>query len=144
MLNTVIFAKHVTFIGRLQPVAASQSHWHDWWLWAMIHWSCLNFLPTGTELQLARVVHSLNSNCDCHLQCDSAPPLPARESRSMTFEGFLRFMESKDCCVFDQAHTSVYQPMDQPLNNYFISSSHNTYLTGDQLVGESHLDAYVW
>ena len=72
------------------------------------------------------------------------PPLPARVGRSMTFEGFLRYMESKDCCVFDQAHTSVYQDMDQPLSNYFISSSHNTYLTGDQLVGKSHLDAYVW
>ncbi|XP_063768485.1 1-phosphatidylinositol 4,5-bisphosphate phosphodiesterase zeta-1-like [Eleginops maclovinus] len=67
----------------------------------------------------------------------------ARESRSMTFEGFLRYMESKDCCVFDQAHTSVYQYMDQPLTHYFISSSHNTYLTGDQIVGKSHLDAYV-
>ncbi|XP_039663658.1 1-phosphatidylinositol 4,5-bisphosphate phosphodiesterase zeta-1-like isoform X3 [Perca fluviatilis] len=66
----------------------------------------------------------------------------ARESRSMTFEGFLRYMESKDCCLFDQAHTSVYQYMDQPLTNYFISTSHNTYLTGDQLVGKSHLDAY--
>ncbi|KAF6718756.1 1-phosphatidylinositol 4,5-bisphosphate phosphodiesterase zeta-1 [Oryzias melastigma] len=68
----------------------------------------------------------------------------ARESRSMTFEGFLRYMESKDCCVFNQAHTSVYQDMDQPLTNYFISTSHNTYLTGDQLIGKSHLDAYVW
>uniref|UniRef100_A0A667ZYQ5 Phosphoinositide phospholipase C n=1 Tax=Myripristis murdjan TaxID=586833 RepID=A0A667ZYQ5_9TELE len=67
----------------------------------------------------------------------------ARASRSMTFEGFLRYMESKDCCVFDQSHTSVYHDMDQPLCNYFISSSHNTYLTGDQLVGKSHLDAYV-
>uniref|UniRef100_A0A671X474 Phosphoinositide phospholipase C n=1 Tax=Sparus aurata TaxID=8175 RepID=A0A671X474_SPAAU len=67
----------------------------------------------------------------------------ARENRSMTFEGFLRYMESKDCCVFDQAHASVYQDMDQPLSSYFISSSHNTYLTGDQLVGKSHLDAYV-
>ncbi|XP_037623722.1 1-phosphatidylinositol 4,5-bisphosphate phosphodiesterase zeta-1-like isoform X1 [Sebastes umbrosus] len=67
----------------------------------------------------------------------------ARDSRSMTFHGFLRYMESKDCCVFDQAHTSVYQYMDQPLTHYFISSSHNTYLTGDQLVGKSHLDAYV-
>uniref|UniRef100_A0A8C4HCZ0 Phosphoinositide phospholipase C n=1 Tax=Dicentrarchus labrax TaxID=13489 RepID=A0A8C4HCZ0_DICLA len=65
------------------------------------------------------------------------------ESRSMTFEGFLRYMESKDCSLFDQAHTSVYQDMDQPLTSYFISSSHNTYLTGDQLVGKSHLDAYV-
>lgn len=61
----------------------------------------------------------------------------------MTFEGFFRYMESKDCCVFNQAHTSVYQDMDQPLSSYFISSSHNTYLTGDQIVGKSHLDAYV-
>ncbi|XP_034444627.1 1-phosphatidylinositol 4,5-bisphosphate phosphodiesterase zeta-1-like [Hippoglossus hippoglossus] len=67
----------------------------------------------------------------------------ARESRSMTFEGFLRYMESKDCCVFDQTHRSVYQDMDQPLSSYFISTSHNTYLTGDQLVGKSHLYAYV-
>ncbi|XP_028287424.1 1-phosphatidylinositol 4,5-bisphosphate phosphodiesterase zeta-1-like [Parambassis ranga] len=67
----------------------------------------------------------------------------AKESRSMTFEGFLRYMESKDCCVFNQAHTSVYQDMSQPLTSYFISSSHNTYLTGDQLVGKSHLDAYA-
>ncbi|KAM9855093.1 1-phosphatidylinositol 4,5-bisphosphate phosphodiesterase zeta-1-like [Aulostomus maculatus] len=63
--------------------------------------------------------------------------------RCMTFEGFLRFMESKNCCVFDQAHTSVYQDMDQPLTSYFISSSHNTYLMGDQIIGKSHLDAYV-
>ncbi|XP_038562734.1 1-phosphatidylinositol 4,5-bisphosphate phosphodiesterase zeta-1-like isoform X2 [Micropterus salmoides] len=67
----------------------------------------------------------------------------ARENRYMTFEGFLRYMESKDCSVFDLAHASVYQDMDQPLTSYFISSSHNTYLTGDQLVGQSHLDAYV-
>ncbi|XP_061772665.1 1-phosphatidylinositol 4,5-bisphosphate phosphodiesterase zeta-1-like isoform X1 [Nerophis ophidion] len=67
----------------------------------------------------------------------------ASESQCMTFEGFLRYMESKDCCVFDQAHTKVYQDMNQPLSSYFISTSHNTYLTGDQLVGKSHLDAYV-
>ncbi|XP_006782669.1 1-phosphatidylinositol 4,5-bisphosphate phosphodiesterase zeta-1-like isoform X1 [Neolamprologus brichardi] len=67
----------------------------------------------------------------------------ARENSSMTFEGFLRYMESKECCVFNQAHTSVYQDMNQPLTSYFISTSHNTYLTGDQLVGQSSLDAYV-
>ncbi|KAM9807850.1 1-phosphatidylinositol 4,5-bisphosphate phosphodiesterase zeta-1-like [Neosynchiropus ocellatus] len=65
-----------------------------------------------------------------------------RGSRGMTFEGFFRYMESKDCCVFNQAHTSVYQDMNQPLSSYFISSSHNTYLTGGQLIGKSHLDAY--
>ncbi|XP_014906929.1 1-phosphatidylinositol 4,5-bisphosphate phosphodiesterase zeta-1-like isoform X2 [Poecilia latipinna] len=67
----------------------------------------------------------------------------AIENRCMTFEGFLRYMESKDCCVFNRTHKTVYQDMDQPLTSYFISTSHNTYLTGDQLVGKSHLDAYV-
>ena len=61
----------------------------------------------------------------------------------MTFEGFLRYMESKDCCVFDRAHGRVYQDMTHPLSGYFISSSHNTYLTGDQLVGQSDLDSYT-
>ncbi|KAM6960654.1 1-phosphatidylinositol 4,5-bisphosphate phosphodiesterase zeta-1-like [Aplochiton taeniatus] len=67
----------------------------------------------------------------------------ARVNRTLTFEGFLRYMESMACSVFDQSHRRVYQDMGQPLCHYFISSSHNTYLTGDQLVGRSHLDAYV-
>ncbi|KAJ2823364.1 phospholipase, partial [Coemansia erecta] len=33
--------------------------------------------------------------------------------------------------------------MDQPLNQYYISTSHNTYLTGDQLVGSSTVEQYI-
>ncbi|XP_016042741.2 1-phosphatidylinositol 4,5-bisphosphate phosphodiesterase eta-1 isoform X2 [Erinaceus europaeus] len=58
-------------------------------------------------------------------------------------EGFTNFMRSPTCDIFNPLHHEVYQDMDQPLCNYYIASSHNTYLTGDQLLSQSKVDMYA-
>ncbi|XP_048460563.1 1-phosphatidylinositol 4,5-bisphosphate phosphodiesterase eta-1 [Rhincodon typus] len=59
-------------------------------------------------------------------------------------EGFTNLMRSPACDIFNPLHYEVNQDMDQPLCNYFIASSHNTYLTGDQLLSQSSVDMYSW
>ncbi|XP_075711737.1 1-phosphatidylinositol 4,5-bisphosphate phosphodiesterase zeta-1 [Rhinoderma darwinii] len=68
--------------------------------------------------------------------------LEARKENYMTLEGFVRFMNSADDHILRRDHTRVYQDMTQPLTNYYISTSHNTYLLSDQIMGQSHLFAY--
>ncbi|XP_058708773.1 1-phosphatidylinositol 4,5-bisphosphate phosphodiesterase zeta-1 [Poecile atricapillus] len=66
-----------------------------------------------------------------------------RKKRQLSFEGFIRYMNSDECSIFKSQHKTVYQDMNQPLCDYFISSSHNTYLIADQLMGPSHLWGYT-
>ncbi|XP_009178570.1 1-phosphatidylinositol 4,5-bisphosphate phosphodiesterase zeta-1 isoform X4 [Papio anubis] len=66
-----------------------------------------------------------------------------RKARQMSFEGFTRYMDSRECQLFKNECRKVYQDMTHPLNDYFISSSHNTYLVSDQLLGPSDLWGYV-
>ncbi|XP_069867924.1 1-phosphatidylinositol 4,5-bisphosphate phosphodiesterase zeta-1 isoform X2 [Dipodomys merriami] len=63
--------------------------------------------------------------------------------QQMSFEGFIRYMCSSECLLFKEECRKVYQDMTLPLSDYFISSSHNTYLISDQLVGPSDLWGYV-
>ncbi|XP_051013202.1 1-phosphatidylinositol 4,5-bisphosphate phosphodiesterase eta-1 isoform X1 [Acomys russatus] len=65
-----------------------------------------------------------------------------KAKNALGIEGFTNFMRSPACDVFNPLHHEVYQDMDQPLCNYYIASSHNTYLTGDQLLSQSKVDMY--
>ncbi|PHH73628.1 hypothetical protein CDD80_3672 [Ophiocordyceps camponoti-rufipedis] len=61
-------------------------------------------------------------------------------SSSTGIDGFLRYMASADTDI-----TLPSQPCDLswPLCSYFISSSHNTYLSGNQLSSDSTAEAYT-
>ena len=66
-----------------------------------------------------------------------------RERKELCLEGLTRYLLSAEGDVFNKEHDAVYHNMTQPLNQYFISSSHNTYLMGDQLRSVSAAQAYV-
>uniref|UniRef100_A0A8C5HME4 Phosphoinositide phospholipase C n=1 Tax=Gouania willdenowi TaxID=441366 RepID=A0A8C5HME4_GOUWI len=71
------------------------------------------------------------------------PDENAKEKQLLSKDGFLMYLHHQDAMVLQPEHREVYQDMDQPLNHYFISSSHNTYLMEDQLKGPSSTEAYI-
>lgn len=70
----------------------------------------------------------------------------------MDVDGFLAYLISKENRLLkapDPSDAAVpfdnggARDMTHPLNEYFISSSHNTYLLGRQVVGESSIEGYI-
>lgn len=59
-----------------------------------------------------------------------------------TAESFNRFLLSKYCRPI-RAVDLMKNYYDYPLNNYYISSSHNTYLIGRQVAGGSSIEGYI-
>ncbi|KAH7970773.1 hypothetical protein HPB49_015443 [Dermacentor silvarum] len=57
--------------------------------------------------------------------------------------GFREMLLSEEHDIFDTKHRQVCQDMNQPLNHYYIASSHNTYLVQGQLVGSSSVEGYI-
>ncbi|KAL0156768.1 hypothetical protein M9458_048014, partial [Cirrhinus mrigala] len=66
-----------------------------------------------------------------------------KQNKYMSKDGFLMYLNHEEGSIFNPAHKPMYQDMRQPLNHYFISSSHNTYLMQDQLKGPSSTEAYI-
>nr|XP_021203763.2 1-phosphatidylinositol 4,5-bisphosphate phosphodiesterase epsilon-1 isoform X1 [Bombyx mori] len=81
-----------------------------------------------------------------------------RADHCLSFEGFVRFLTDKDNYAFvpeqrrasnfnttsseDEGLDRTSKDMTGPLSQYYIASSHNTYLTGHQLKGESSVELY--
>uniref|UniRef100_A0AAR2JRH9 Phosphoinositide phospholipase C n=1 Tax=Pygocentrus nattereri TaxID=42514 RepID=A0AAR2JRH9_PYGNA len=81
----------------------------------------------------------------CQMIVNQFEPCPENRAQLVLgIDGFTNFMRSPPGDIFNPEHYQVNQDMTQPLTNYFIASSHNTYLTGDQLLSQSRVDMYAY
>uniref|UniRef100_A0AAQ4RMC5 Phosphoinositide phospholipase C n=1 Tax=Gasterosteus aculeatus aculeatus TaxID=481459 RepID=A0AAQ4RMC5_GASAC len=60
----------------------------------------------------------------------------------MSLEGFARYLSGEENSIMPPEKLDQSEDMTLPLSNYFINSSHNTYLTAGQLAGNSSVEMY--
>ncbi|PPQ81377.1 hypothetical protein CVT25_015898 [Psilocybe cyanescens] len=68
---------------------------------------------------------------------------PNEPAEIISVEGFSNFLASPDNAAFSEQNLDIWQDMTAPISDYYISSSHNTYLVGHQLVGVSTIEGYI-
>lgn len=99
---------------------------------------------TGRFTDVRNMNEAVNTSHRIHHVCLFSFCSPsAKQKKHMTKDGFLMYLNHEEGSILQPAHKHVYQDMRQPLNDYFISSSHNTYLMEDQLKGPSSIEAYI-
>ena len=88
-----------------------------------------------TTGQVERFIHDVQQSNDL-----TAAAKRVLGKESIDLNDFLQYMTSQDSAI-----TLPWKKCDLswPLTNYFISSSHNTYLTGNQLYSDSTTGAYT-
>jgi phosphatidylinositol phospholipase C, delta len=60
-----------------------------------------------------------------------------------TYEEFKAYLLRDESRAYSYEKRKLYMDMNQPWYMYYMNSSHNTYLLGNQLSGESSTEAYV-
>ena len=66
-----------------------------------------------------------------------------REAPVLSFAGFCSVLSGSFNLAFDPYKQTRYQSSRHPLSHYFIATSHNTYLTGDQIKSSSTVSRYI-
>jgi len=61
----------------------------------------------------------------------------------MSWKGFLRFVMGSSLFHISVISKQITEDMHQPLSHYYINTSHNTYLVGNQVTSDSSIDGYI-
>ena len=63
----------------------------------------------------------------------------------LSFREFVNLLIDKSSnSIYDREIMSLHQDMNKPLTDYYCHASHNTYLTGNQLHGETSVEMYSY
>ena len=94
---------------------------------------------------VAHLTHKEVTDLVRELMADFASANDEAQEPVLTVDGFHQYLlmcESHADLVDRRKVGDVYQDMTRPLCDYWIASSHNTYLSGDQLRSASSVDMY--
>ena len=79
---------------------------------------------------------------DANLIMKNQKAIETKNGFCFTEPDFQRYLFSDENSAFDPKARTLYQDMTRPISEYWISSSHNTYLEGNQLTGTSSVAIY--
>jgi len=97
----------------------------------------------NTEARLEYWVNAFEVHARrCRPKGASSPLATEYKEHTMNFAAFQDLM-TRTSLGKGISTSRTDEKLDRPLNEYFISSSHNTYLVGRQLAGQSSTEAYV-
>jgi len=87
---------------------------------------------TQRDPRLNEILHPYaNSDRAKDLIREFEPNKQSAQRGLLSFDGFLKYLMSADNPIVSSTTFELNNDMDQPLSHYFINSSHNTYLTGN-------------